>query len=322
MSVSVDPAALLRFSTRWGVRFEPVPRPPARADAQEDASAQQALERVEALFDAARTARGALRPAEAGAHLEEAERLIRNHAELPQAAWLMAEHHLLLSEVTIESDPVAAAALVERARILEGERATAFGERVAPNAQSDSSPPVTVEVRGLSALDVVEWDAMQASSPFSTKPGEHQLRVLRGDRMLWAGWISVPVDGAIVSPPLPKTSACSAEDLRETNATERGPRAAPGTACPRWAVAKVERGELRIALCRRDSCGEWHTAPHDPTPFVPPAQPTRDRGFPHWVAYAAAGAGAALVAGLALSQSSAFSGSSSNRERWVYEGFK
>lgn len=333
-STSPTRADLERFSAAWSVRFSSVPplSPPVRAPQTEPA--RDAAERVEALFDAAQSALGALRPEEAGQSLGEAEQILQTHPELPQAAWLLAECHNLSAEWLAVRDPSAARALVVAAAVLEGPRVMPFREGTSADiasperhaGQTDlaaSLTPASLAIRGLSAGDTLEWDTEARTSPLATTVGQHQLRVLRGDRTIWASWVSVSASGPELLVNLPRVAPCSAEDLGGTVDGARGPSAPLHVACPEWAIARTGTAELELALCRGSACGDWHRASKQTEPFKPPAQVLTRAGFPRWAAYAVAGVGAAAVAGAVLAEAGVFGGGSgSTRERLRYEGLK
>lgn len=279
-------------------------------------------ERVEALFDSAQSALGALNPDEAGQSLGEAERLIQAHPELPQAAWLLAECHTLSAELLRARDANAARAHLARAFALEGPRALPFREGTSADIVSVSPTPVTLAVRGLGANDVLEWDAEARPIPVRTTLGQHQLRVLRGERVVWASWVSVSAATPELALNLPRVAACSADDLGGTSDGVRGPSAPARVACAEWAVARSGQGELQVALCRGSRCGDWHRVGPETEAFEPPAQALTRAGFPRWASYALAGVGAAAVAGVVLVEAGVFSSGGETRERWWYDGVR
>jgi hypothetical protein len=305
---------LERFSAGWSVRFQEVA--PARAPDPNDGSTL--CERVEALLDAAQTALGALRTAEAEDSLAEARRLLEAHPELPQAAWLAAERDNLAADLVEPRDPDAARALRTRAMVLEGRRAAPFKEAGSREPRLSESATSRVTVSGLAARDELEWDAVPASTPLEASPGEHQLRVLRNNRVVWASWVKV--EGMVSEVPVtaPAIVPCSADDLDGTVAGTRGPVAPAWTRCPNWAVARVDGKKLLVSLCRESACGPWRPPP-EPTPANGTNAQREKSGFPRWALYAAAGVGAAAITALIIAQSGVLAGSPSS-ERWVYGG--
>jgi len=314
------------------VRFSPVPPGPVPARAAQPAGARDAAERVEALFDAAQSALGALRPEEVGQSLGEAEQILQAHPELPQAAWLLAECHVLSAEWLASRDPSAARARLTAAAALEGARVAPFreGESEGPGSAREADhadlastlPRLSFEIRGLEAGDTLEWDAEPRTSPLATTTGQHQLRVLRGGHVVWATWVSVSVSNPELRLSLPRVAPCSAEDLVGTVDGPRGPSAPARVVCREWAVARSGPGELEIALCRGARCGDWHRAPAEAAPFRAPAQVLTRTGFPRWAAYAVAGVGAAAVTGAVLVGAGVFGEGGSTRERWTFDPLK
>jgi hypothetical protein len=286
-----------------------------------DAEQWQSVPRIEALLAAARTAIGALRTSEADSALSEAEALIRTHSELPQAAWLLAEHHALAAERVHDEDGRASRELLIAAAVLEGERGEAFRDVVLPSADIEPPPEHELPLLGVYARDRVECDGLTVSNPLYVRPGEHHVRVLRAERLLWSGWVSIAEEATSVDLSLPAPAPCSADDLSGTQNSERGPEPQPETRCADWAVARRHGTKLEVARCHAARCGAWQRVEASRAPHREKL-PDSPQGIPRWLTYAAVGAGTALVAGLVLAQSGAFSASDSSRERWVYTGFK
>lgn len=321
MRDSLPSSLILRFSARWSVQFHEVTSENDTLGARADAEQTDSVRRIEALLAAAKTAIGALRTDEADAALAEAESLIRNHAELPQAAWLLAELYATRAERVETDDPALARELLLRAATLEGERAQAFrdGARVDPAL---ALPNVReLALLGIGLRDRIEWDGEEALPRVASRPGEHHVRVLRNGRLVWAGWVSVGETATAVDLPVPTAAPCSADDLDGAADAEPAPRPHPNTRCGDWAVARVRGGELELARCHGATCGAWQqAAPRAPSRVVP-AEKARS-SLPRWVTYAVVGAGTALVTGFVLAASGAFASNDPTRERWVYSGFK
>lgn len=323
MSVQLPTRDVAHFSARWMVQFERVRPEEDKLGRAADAQQGESVRRIEALFSAARTAIGALRGAEADSALAEAEALIRAHSELPQAAWLLAEHHVISAERLQEENPTRARELMMLAAVLECARGEAFHDAFQPTPASELPAKTKLSVRGVQARDVLEWDAESVGHSLETRAGEHHVRVLRAGRLVWSGWVSVGQAGNNVDLELAAPTPCSADDLAGAIDGAQGPRASAETSCAEWAVAKLVRGELRMARCRRAECGAWQTAVFAPLAERPaPGVIKVSKGVPRWLTYAAVGAGTALVAGVILAQAGAFGGSDQTRERWVYTGFR
>jgi hypothetical protein len=328
---SRDQRTIERFSARWSVQFEP-------SRARSDAEAPESLPKyppsapvvahVEELLDAARLALARLDEAEAREALRGAERLLLQHPQLPQAAWLRAEQLTILAELGESADGGAPDALDlrRRARALEGPRAQPFQDRDRPpNAgtqiTTESDTTLSVGVTGFDARDALEWDGVRVTPPFETAPGQHQVRVLRRGWLVWAAWISVDARAASASLAAPAIAPCSSDDLAGTTLGANAPKPAAGTLCPRWAAARRHQGELELALCRHSECGRFHRLPAESR--AAPARPAQrePQPFPTWATVAIASAGAALATSVVLWQTGAFD-SPPERERWVYRGFE
>jgi hypothetical protein len=322
-SVGAPAQELARFSAHWSVRFSVVPVfASTRASAPAEPE-RNAVERIEALFDATQSALGALDPREAGQSLAEAERLVQAHPELPQAAWLLAECHRLRAELLAPRDSAAARAQVARATLLEGPRAAPFREGTSADIDPGSATPLKIDVRGLGPNDRLEWDAEPRKSPVRTDAGQHQLRVMRGERVVWSSWVSLGAAARELTLNLPPVPACSADDLAGTVDGERGPSAPSQVLCSEWAVARTTQGKLELALCRGSRCGDWYRAPVQATPpFAPPAQVLTRGSFPRWASYTIASVGAAAVAGAVLLEAGVFGSDGATRERWRYDGLR
>ena len=134
--------------------------------------------------------------------LRQLEQTLRDHPELLQAAWLMAERYRLEAQIaahgtnpTAESSADDALAWDRRADILEGERATAFGAR--PRAtKAPDSVTVTLAVHGARRYEVL-WDGVSATDRIASLAGEHHVVIRRGGRAAWSGWISVLASGTV-----------------------------------------------------------------------------------------------------------------------------
>lgn len=311
--LTIPRGELERFSAAWSTHFQPVFRQPEPNP--DDGNAH--VERIEALLATAQTALGALRSTEAEEALDEAERLLRAHPELPQAAWLAAERAELAAVLVEARDPALSRALRQKATLLEGKRAATFRDEAADAAALGQSAPRRLTIRGVSPRDQLEWNAVPVGPSLEASNGEHQLRVIRGQRVVFAGWVTVTAGASEVAVDLPAIAACSADDLQGTLHTARGPVASAGTLCPRWAVARSDGKKLMMALCREAECGPWQSAP----PATQPVTTAERPGFPRWIIYAAAGAGAVALTAFVAVQSGAFS-SSPTTERWVYGGLR
>ncbi|MEO6601073.1 MAG: hypothetical protein ABIQ16_14430, partial [Polyangiaceae bacterium] len=224
------------------------------------AYAPDAVAQLESSLEEARSATAALEQSRALAALERAEHVLREHPELPQSAWLMAEVLELSADVesTAPDGADAARALRQRAATLEGPRATPFSDRAMGEQELEVEPPIRIEVQGLEASDALEWDGMQSAASFSTAPGEHHARVARNGRLLWAGWTSVAAGhgAAQVRLPVPETVVCSPDDIGQGRFVGGRAVPAPHARCDSYVLARSRpTGGIEAAICERESCG-------------------------------------------------------------------
>ncbi len=245
---------------------------------------------IEGRLDEARTLASSLDEEHALVLLDAVAADLRTHPELPQAAWLLAEHHQIEAEVR-GSDPASAErveALTRAELVLEGPRAQAFGK---PDGAGMTPPaPVTVDVLDLSVQDSLELDGQNGGAERSVRPGLHQVRVLRDGDVIFAGWRELGEHHEVnlgVRPLVP----CSDEELAA--ASPRGDRVVLRypVSCERWFIARPASFGFEIADCHASACGT----------FVPVVEPRpRAAPFPTWATAALIGVGAAAAGTLAF----------------------
>jgi hypothetical protein len=219
---------------------------------------------LEGRLDEARTLASSLDEERALALLGTIERDLLAHPELPQAAWLLAEHHRIAADLR-RADPDGRAAAMEldrQARALEGPRAAAFGTELPAEPASTS---VRVRVEDLDSRDVLELDGVSGGAERAVTPGIHQARVLRGGEVLFAGWTTLATDGSATLGVRPLV-ACSTEDLGGVSLRGRTVLGTSGVRCARFVLARREGGRLEVADCTGSAC----------TPFTPLKEP-RDK---------------------------------------------
>jgi hypothetical protein len=312
---------------------EPAPDRKERLAAHDDGAAAH----IEALLAEARGATYSTDPVAAEATLDAAEGLIREHADLPEAAWLMAEAWRERAGLLRARSPDVAARLDARAAALEGARARAFTDARAPEEKNGKlhppagpiAPPVPGSPEGAAAAvalggplptDDVDVDGVESQSPFALPEGPHHVRVLRRGRLAWAGWVTAAGASAVAAP-VPPAAPCSETDLVDVAA------AGPSTAtlrlvlCPRFAVARPDSaGRIEVAVCEHSSCGPW--LPWSRTwgaSFEGPAQPAWPARPSHeWIFWTAVGAAATVVGGLVLWQEGAFERQGPTRETFTF----
>lgn len=279
---------------------------------------------TERLIEDARIALGALDPDSALAKLTEAEQLLLKRPDLPQSAWLLAEV-LKLRADALSDDPAHESEVQELRRQvlgLGGQREAAY----ATEAGLGGRPPSRARrVIGLLPRDELEVDGRPASGRIDVSAGLHQMRVLRRDRAVWAGWVTVHPKATRVYVSPPPVEPCSLDDLSATDVTATSVRPEPGTHCQRWAVARpapgggVRGGGIEVASCRRESCGPFLTWRYSAPKVSFSSHPHASR-WPAWASYLALGVIAATATGVVLWQAGAFESPPPGQTYWVYEG--
>jgi len=246
--------------------------------------------------------------------LRQLEQTLRDHPELLQAAWLMAERYRLEGQIaahganpTAETSPDDALAWDHRADILEGERATAFGARPRATKAADTVT-VTLAVHGARRYEVL-WDGVSATDRIASAAGEHHVVIRRGGRSAWSGWVSVLASGT-VDVWVPDAEPCSSEDLAGVSLGAGSQPVVPsGVRCAAWAVAApgLIRGTLQMALCSGEKCEPAATSAYET--FATPGaggEPPKKSALPAWAAWTIAGAGVAAATTFVLWGSGAF----------------
>lgn len=237
---------------------------------------------VEGRLDEARTLASSLDEERALALLASIERDIVEHPELPQAAWLLAEHHRIAADVRAGDADAAeqAAALSHAAAVLEGSRVAPFGSNGA--SVQAPEPSLRVRITDLGPRDSLELDGESGGGDRRVAPGVHQLRVLRDGDLVFAGWArlgAAPELALGVRPLVP----CSDEDLAHVGATADAVSVPHPVACAHWFAARPTPGGLELASCQHAACSGF-------TPLSDPTPPPRE--FPAWATAALVGAGA------------------------------
>jgi hypothetical protein len=261
---------------------------------------------VEANLERARDASAARDENEVDRALDSAHKLLEAHAELPNAAWLMAEveraHSAQWRRMPRAPGNEADRAWA-RAEALDGGRVAGLGETGSterPQTATLSVPPL---------LDEQAWldGELLAAGPVTSREGPHSLVVTWHGAPAWAGWIEVPPGPSTLPLPLLIAPTCSQADLERARII-RGSVDASGVRCPRWIAATTGLlpGAVRIAMCTAGRCEallDWRS---------PPAwtwQPTERKGRARWPAWATWGLvgtgiaiGAAVAVGIAAGQ--------------------
>jgi hypothetical protein len=282
-----------------------------------------AADEIEALLVAAREAIVAHERTAADRALDAAEARLRAHAELPQAAWLMAEVERARSMRWRRTQPVdseAAERSSARADALDGGRVAGVGEQVAIAA----TPAARVLVDVPPGDEIWIDGASATTRPTPVRAGLHAVRVTWRGRTVWATWIDVPGGDSTVTTDAPGTIPCSTADLASARLVIDGASAATaGTAtravegqavrCPQWVAAAPGNAAdtVSVALCTVGRCGpllDWHR-PVVALFAVGTVQPAdHATRWPAWATWTLVGAGAAIAAGAAIVASGALKG--------------
>jgi hypothetical protein len=255
---------------------------------------------------------------EAASVLTSAETLLRDHAELPESAWLMAEilHARVALGVVAGADAIAAE---RRAAALEGAREATYdaGPGAKPKGAderrpdpSEVAPPEAEEALAFGANGPLPTDAVYIDGVRGLRPtlstGEHHYRVVRRDGLAWAGWADATGAGRIQ---VPGTLPCGATDFGTVDESEGRIVLHHRVLCPEWAAART-RGDDRIevARCHASSCGtflpwkrQWGASFE--MPVHPPWPPPKRND---WILWTAASIAAAATTGVVLWQAGAF----------------
>jgi len=216
---------------------------------------------LEGRLDEARTLASSLDEERALEQLRVIERDLTAHPELPQAAWLLAEHHRIAADLRRGTPEGARAAeeLDRQAHALEGARAPAFGTE--PGADSAGST-VRIVVQDLDSRDSLEIDGVGGGNERMLELGLHQARVLRGGELAFAGWTQVTAAG-VVALGVRALIPCSSEDLDRLSLQGRIVSGTSGVRCPRYVLARRAGERLEVADCAGSAC----------SPFAPLKEP-------------------------------------------------
>jgi hypothetical protein len=275
---------------------------------------------IEVLLEEARSASASLEQSRALSALEHAERLLREHPELPQAAWLMAERLELTAEVesSAPDGESAARALQKRAAVLEGPRAAPFSDHPA-NAELEAPRVQPLSVLGTEPGDALEWDGVHTSTEINVAAGEHHVRVARNGRLLWAGFVTIRESEHAVRLPVPATPPCSPDDIGAGHF--EGGRAVPAAhaRCTSYVLARGRPlGGIEVALCERELCGKVVVFQY--VPARSSAGAAGEHGWPRWGTYTALAAGV-VATGLVLWRAGVFDRAApETKTTFVYTG--
>lgn len=255
---------------------------------------------IEAHLERAHDASAARDENEVDRALDSAHGLLEAHAELPNAAWLMAEVERARSAQWRRMKPALrdeADRAWARAETLDGGRVAGLGETGSiehPQTATLSVPPLTDEQAWLDG-------ELLAAGPVTSREGPHSLVVTWHGAPAWAGWIQLPPGRSTFPLPVLIAPACSRADLERARITQSSVDTSD-VQCARWVAATTGLlpGAARIAMCTTGGCEallDWRS---------PPAwtwQPTERKGragWPAWATWSLVGTGIAIGAAVAV----------------------
>ena len=255
---------------------------------------------VEAQLERARDAAAAKDENEVDRALGSARNLLDAHAELPNAAWLMAEVERARSTqmrrmrraYREEADRAWA-----RAEALDGGRVPGLGETAStghPQAATLFIAPLPDEQAWLDGVP-------STSGSVSSREGPHSLVVTWHRAPAWAGWIEIPPGNSTLPLPVLGAPACSRADLERARAT-RILVDASEVRCARWVAVTpgLLPGAVRVATCasgRCDALVDWQSPP---AWTWQPADRKRTARWPAWATWGLVGTGVAIGAAVAV----------------------
>lgn len=255
---------------------------------------------VEANLERARDASVARDENDVDRALDSAQKLLEAHAELPNAAWLMAEVERTRSARWRRMPPALgdeADRAWARAEALDGGRVAGLGETGSTEHPQTATLSVSVHP------DEQAWlnGELLAAGPITSREGPHSLVVTWHGAPVWAGWIEVPPGRSTLPLPLLNAPACSRADLERVRII-RGLLDASDVQCPRWVAATMGLlpGAVRIAMCTAGRCEallDWRSPP---TWTWRPPEPRGRAHWPAWATWGAVGTGIAIGTAVAV----------------------
>jgi hypothetical protein len=270
--------------------------------------------RVEEQIERAREAIGAADADAAERALARGETVLREHPELPQAAWLRAEIERSWSARWLRLSPrdeTRARTAWENAQAVDGGRVPGIGETSFPSrprvktaiiVAGGPHPRLSLRLDG-APIESTESDARGAVYHVEIAPAEHHLLATAGGRVVFAGWVAIA--GAEPTPTRISVSdglTCGRDALAGVR-REDGRIDATGVTCPRWiaAVPGERLGTVLVARCEQDACGpllEWRIERYGAS--GPPQSHGKIAGWPSWATWTLVGIGAATATTMAL----------------------
>lgn len=280
-------------------------------------------DRAEKDLERAREAIAALDADAAERALARAETLLREHPELPQAAWLRAEVSRTFAARWTRiapKDEARARAAWQDADAIDGGRSVGIGEtafvlrpvvRQTIVLHGDRGPRVVVRLDG-NPLAKSTSENDRTTYVADVGAAEHQLVVSVDGAPVFASWISTagePTERpAPVDIRLPGGEGCAATSFASVKRDDTSIRA-DGVTCDRWvaAIPGERRDSVLVARCERTTCGpllEWRIDPFGH--MGPPQALAPSTTWPAWATWTLVGIGAATATTVALVATGAF----------------
>jgi hypothetical protein len=251
--------------------------------------------------------------------LARAEAALRDHPELPQAAWLRAEVDRTWAARFLRLEPrdeARARAAAQEADALDGGRVPGIGEAPSPAPLPGVSTRIVVHGAGAARADLrfdgaplTPKTSSDASATYvvDARPAEHQLVAYVLGEPAFASWVSIAPPGgtaAAIDVHLGAGGRCDASAFAGVTRDAKGVHAA-GVGCDRWVAALPgpRPGSVLVARCERDACGpilEWRTAPIVSGPPQGGSVERARGAWPSWATWTLVGVGAAAVTTVAL----------------------
>ncbi|MCA9630534.1 MAG: hypothetical protein KC766_22840 [Myxococcales bacterium] len=285
---------------------------------------------VEAALERARTLSGSLQDTEARAQVGHAQRMLRRHPELPQAAWQMAECLRLEAQLlarTTETKSAAEAAL-RAATILDGGRTLGVDEAALGGLDSQPPSPIEfrVEIPPGAELSVDGAASVTRISRLRLAPGLHHVRVTRHDRPLHAAWVELSAETPNLPLPINPSERCSEDEFAALRRAPTAGASLKSVGCERWLMARPLPGptvgaRVQVRRCSGSRCSAWVTwSPNLQLDYAGPAQEfDHEAGWPDWATYAIVGASALAITGVVLWQLGTFDSAEPGKKKWVYQ---
>lgn len=248
--------------------------------------------------------------------LARADAALRDHPELPHAAWLRAEVERTWAARYARIDPrddARAAEHWKNAYALDGGRVAGVGESdLGPRKRVPASivvggargRPVVVRLDGGDLRSGSTPDADDGRVTYATEvaPAEHQLIAYADGQPVFASWVTIGPGAPPIEIELAAGGICARSAFTTVTREDTQVRAT-GVTCPRWvaAVPMDRAGGVLVARCERDACGpllEWRVERWGDS--GPPQSLGRRTTWPGWATWTMLGVGAATATAITL----------------------